>query len=53
MLSVLTALCGEAAESLTWTSNVYVPKLEGVPEITPPSESAKPGGKEVPATTIQ
>ena len=45
--------CGVGEEeSVTWTVNAKEPEAEGVPEIVPPDDSVRPGGR-VPDTKVQ
>ena len=53
MLSVACAVCTGLLESVTCTLKLIVPIPVGVPEITPPVESANPPGKFDPDTSVQ
>ena len=53
MLSVLMAICVEAAESWAWTVKEYCPDAVGVPVMAPVEAlTASPGGSE-PRMTLQ
>jgi hypothetical protein len=53
MLSAARAVCAGLLESVTCTVKFVVPVPVGVPEITPPVDSANPAGKLDPETNPQ